>query len=44
MDKLAARSRARWPVDDLPEERHGPAFVPDGNGHATLATAVGSGH
>jgi coenzyme F420 hydrogenase subunit beta len=44
MDKLAARSRARWPVDDLPEERRGPALVPDGNGRATLGAAVVSGH
>jgi coenzyme F420 hydrogenase subunit beta len=42
MAKLAARSRARWPVDDLPEERRGPALVPGEDGRVALASAAGS--
>jgi coenzyme F420 hydrogenase subunit beta len=41
MEKLAAKSRARWPVDALPEERRAPGFVPEANGHpAPAATPV----
>jgi coenzyme F420 hydrogenase subunit beta len=44
MEKLAAKSRARWPVDELPEERHGPAFVPDDDGRVTLASMITAAH
>ncbi len=44
MEKLALRSRARWPVEQLPEERQGPALIPDGNGHVTLAQPTGAAH
>jgi coenzyme F420 hydrogenase subunit beta len=34
MDKLAAHSRARWPMATLPPDRLGPGVVPESNGHA----------
>jgi coenzyme F420 hydrogenase subunit beta len=37
MEKLAAKSRARWPVDQLPEDHHGPALMPNGNGQVVLS-------
>jgi coenzyme F420 hydrogenase subunit beta len=40
MEKLAAKSRARWPVADLPEERRGPALLPGANGQVALAPSV----
>jgi coenzyme F420 hydrogenase subunit beta len=36
MDKLAAHSRARWPMATLPADRLGPGIVPGGNGHAAV--------
>ena len=32
MDKLAAKSRERWPTNDLPPEWSSPGLVPDGDG------------
>jgi len=32
MDKLAAKSRERWPTSDLPPEWSSPGLVPDGDG------------
>jgi coenzyme F420 hydrogenase subunit beta len=40
MEKLAERSRARWPVADLPTEHQGPALVPGANGQVELSPAV----
>jgi hypothetical protein len=37
MDKLAAHSRERWPVDTVPANWSLPGRVPDGNGHAPAA-------
>ena len=50
MEKLAAKSRARWPVDDLPEDRRGPAVVPAvestaaSNGQVAPAPSVPASH
>ncbi|MGH2711724.1 MAG: Coenzyme F420 hydrogenase/dehydrogenase, beta subunit C-terminal domain, partial [Actinomycetota bacterium] len=35
MEKLAAKSRKRWPVEELPEEDRLPAVLPSGNGDAS---------
>ena len=37
MEKLAAKSRSRWPVDELPEDRRAPGLVPGSNGQAAPA-------
>ena len=40
MDKLAAHSRERWPVDALQAEHAFPGKLPEGNGHAPAGPAA----
>src|SRR5438067_12629247 len=44
MEKLSARSRARWPVDDLPDDHHGPALIPGHDGRVALASTITAAH
>jgi coenzyme F420 hydrogenase subunit beta len=42
MDKLAAKSRKRWPVEELPEEDRLPAVLPSGNGDGPPGQGTGT--